>query len=141
MYGSGPPSYGARMLGGDPADLTALAHRLTTTAESVADVAGASGDAPAWQGVAAVAHKERLAQVVADLTALRGDVDEAATAVADLAAVVQERQQFLLSAWNEAREAFENAVDGTVDGAQKVWSYAEDAGGWAQDKLEDVKFW
>jgi len=129
------------MLGGDPADLTALATRLTTTAESVGDVAGRTPHAAAWTGLAATAHHDRLLAITADLTALRADVEEAAAAVAHLASVVEERQQFLLTAWNNAREAFDNAVDSTVDGAQKAWSYAEDAGGWAKDKLEDVKFW
>lgn len=129
------------MLGGDPADLTALSQRLSATAESVAAVAAATGDAPSWEGIAATAHKERLTAVVTDLQALRTDVDDAATAVAALASVVQERQQFLLNAWAEAREAFDNAVDAGVDGARRAWSYAEDAGGWAKDKLEDVKFW
>lgn len=133
------------MLGGDPADLTALAQRLTSTAESVGEVAGSTRSAPAWQGIAAVAHEERLAQIVVDLTALRGDVDDAAAAVAELAGVVQERQQFLLAAWNEAREAAENAIEATVDGVEKGiskgWEYAEDAGGWARDRYEDVKFW
>ncbi len=129
------------MLGGDPADLTALSQRLSATAESVADVAAATGDAPFWEGVAAVAHKERLAAIVTDLHALRADVDAAASTVADLASTVQERQQFLLNAWAEAREAFDNTVDAGVDCARQAWAYAEDAGGWAKDRLEDVKFW
>ncbi|HSX68394.1 hypothetical protein [Nocardioides sp.] len=129
------------MLGGDPADLVALARRLSTTSETIGGVASATPHAAIWTGVAATSHRARLEAILLDLTALQGDVDDAARAVADLAAVVEERQQFLLTAWNQAREAFDNAVDSTVDGAQQVWSYAEDAGGWAKDRLEDVKFW
>lgn len=134
-------SYGDGMLGGNPADLSALAQRLTAASESVGAIAGASTSASVWQGKAAAAHADRLGVMVHDLLALRDDVDTAAGSVSHLASVVAERQQFLLNAWNAAREAAEHAVDATVDGVQRTWEYAEDAGGWVADKLEDVKFW
>jgi hypothetical protein len=115
--------------------------RLTAASESVAEIAGASTGAAVWRGKAAAAHADRLGFVVADLLALQEDVGAAAEAVSHLASVVSERQQFLLNAWNAAREAAEHAVEGAVDGAKRTWEYAEDAGGWAKDKLEDVKFW
>ena len=129
------------MLGGNPADLSALAQQLTTVSASVGEIAGASTGATVWQGTAAVVHADRLARVVGDLRSLQDDVDAAAESVAHLAAVVTERQEFLLNAWHAARDAAERAVDGAVDGAQRAWEYAEDAGGWVADRYEDVKFW
>lgn len=122
------------MLGGDPDDLRALAQRLTTAAEGVDGVASAPAEANVWQGNAASKHAAEVEHIAGQSAALRGEIEEAASACAHLAEVVAERQEFLMNAWNEAKQAAE-------DGAEQAWDYAEDAAGWAEDQFEKVRFW
>lgn len=129
------------MLGGNPADLSAMAARLSTASESIRDVRGSTTHAAVWQGQAAAAHAIRLADLLHDLFVLETDVDDAAAAVRHLAEVVNDRQQFLIQAWANARDAAEDAADAAAGGAKRAWQYAEDAGGWAKDQLDVVRFW